>query len=848
LLSFDRFDVNTAISGPDLDNAARIAGIESVPVGPFKLEGRVVRAGDRLEFDAVRLDIAAANLKLNGSINDFRNIDEADLDLTVAGSNVERFRDLLGIPGAATGPFRIDANLNVQPDGEELLDATIETGILSIGVDGSIVGEAPDFVGTTIGFNGKGKNLADFTNLFEMPNPIEEPFSIGGQVRFGEQQIALTSPLELEVGDNRFSIEGTIGHAPLETGTNINARATGQNIARIVAMAGVTEFVPQVAFDIRSGIEITGSAYRLRGLEAKLGDNQLKVDGEIGKAENFVGTSGTFSASGPGLGDLLADTDWFDFSDRPFEISGNAELLADSVRLRGIKANLAGAAATLDADVGLPLETASGQFDLTAAGPDLRAALPVRPSWQPPKAPFNIRAKGSLADGLWTFEALSAQLADATLTGSGVFDEPPDLSRTQLTIAFRAPELAALGALNGRPLPSTRVSIDMGFAGSPKSFSVEPFKASIDDGDIEGSLQAQLDGEIPEVDLRLASNVLNLDALIADEEELTGESVSAVDAEQIMPVDEEPGDGRLIADAPLPLEQLESLNARIDVDIETLVFNKISYTGLAIDGEIRDGRLVIDRASASTPHGDLSAALSILPSVNGANVTASFDGNRIYIGLTGERTPEQVANAPKFNADVDVAGSGRTYREVAATLAGKVAISAEGGRIPNTGLQFFAGGFFQELLTTLNPFVKEEPFTDLKCLVILLDVTDGKIAVDPGLVAQTDKINVAARGEIDLSSEKIDVGFKTQPSSRLSISAAEFINPYLKVAGTLENPALTLDPTGTLVTGGAAVATAGLSVLATAVWDRVFRAKDPCAAAVKEWQKDKKNKKFLGIF
>ena len=32
-----------------------------------------------------------------------------------------RFRQLLGIPGAATGPFRIDANLNVQPGGEELL-------------------------------------------------------------------------------------------------------------------------------------------------------------------------------------------------------------------------------------------------------------------------------------------------------------------------------------------------------------------------------------------------------------------------------------------------------------------------------------------------------------------------------------------------------------------------------------------------------------------------------------------------------------------------------------------------------------------------------------------------------
>jgi hypothetical protein len=51
--------------------------------------------------------------------------------------------------------------------------------------------------------------------------------------------------------------------------------------------------------------------------------------------------------------------------------------------------------------------------------------------------------------------------------------------------------------------------------------------------------------------------------------------------------------------------------------------------------------------------------------------------------------------------------------------------------------------------------------------------------------------------------------------------------------------------------GGAAVATMGVSILATTAYDRVFRASDPCAAAVEQAEKNAeqpKRKKFLGIF
>ena len=74
----------------------------------------------------------------------------------------------------------------------------------------------------------------------------------------------------------------------------------------------------------------------------------------------------------------------------------------------------------------------------------------------------------------------------------------------------------------------------------------------------------------------------------------------------------------------------------------------------------------------------------------------------------------------------------------------------------------------------------------------------------------------------------MDMNIRTTPKRGLSISAGEIINPYVKVVGTLAEPRLAVDETGVLLSGGAAVATGGLSVLARAAWSRLSRAQDPC--------------------
>jgi len=841
LTAFEHFSLTTSVKGPDLGKAMRIFGVDDVPGGPFELAGGVARNDKQLDFDSVRLNIGSAVITLNGQVKDFRNIDDAHLKLQVHGDDVEQFRDLFGLPGAATGPFRIDADLNVQTDGAELLDAVLQTEIASVKVDGAITGKAPAFVGTTLKFDGKGKNLADFTRTYGIPYSIDGPFAVTGEIELGDQQLRTLETISLAAGGETLAVDGTIGFEPLERGTDIQVRATGPNLAQITALAGLTEYVPAVAYELRGGLAIGADGYRVRNLDAKVGKATLKLDGLISRSAGFKGTRATVSAQGPDLAEILQDTESLMFADGPFDVSGNVELLADALHLRQVRVTVAGANATADVDIGMPLESGSGRFDVSTHGPNLHAVVRAREIWTPPEAPFDVTAKGTLDDGLWSFDVLTAKLGQAQLRGSGVFDQPPDLSRTRLTINMKVSDLAALGTFGTRKLPSTSASLEMNFEGSPESFSIDPFTAALGPSDLAGSVIVDLTGEVPVFNTRLKSNVLNLDSLLQGDKKLAAQVDDTADES----ADAAPksADGRLIPDWSLPLESLKKLDAKIDIDATTIIFRGRKNTNFSIDGEIRDGRLVVQKATADTGDGEFTASLNVTPTTSGADVKMQLEGTGIYLGLGPVRSAEDIAQAPKFAANIDLTGSGRNLRELAAGLDGKFRMTNSGGRFANSGLRLLFGNFFQEVLSAVNPFVKKDPYTHIACLVLLINVDGGVLSLDPGLVMQTDKITVAATGDVSLKTETVDIGFRTAPRSRVSISAGELVNPYLKIGGTMLDPRLTMDPTGALVTS----ATLGMSAVASGLWNRMFRSGDPCGAAIEAYEKGKK-KKFLGVF
>ena len=122
---------------------------------------------------------------------------------------------------------------------------------------------------------------------------------------------------------------------------------------------------------------------------------------------------------------------------------------------------------------------------------------------------------------------------------------------------------------------------------------------------------------------------------------------------------------------------------------------------------------------------------------------------------------------------------------------------------------------------------------NFNCIVAPISIVDGKVSSDPNAFVSTERIRLTSKSTIDLKTEAIDMNLRSTPQKGLTISGGEIFNPYIKVVGTLASPRLAIDETGVLISGGAAVATGGLSVLAKATWDRVSRSREPCEDTAK---------------
>ena len=179
--------------------------------------------------------------------------------------------------------------------------------------------------------------------------------------------------------------------------------------------------------------------------------------------------------------------------------------------------------------------------------------------------------------------------------------------------------------------------------------------------------------------------------------------------------------------------------------------------------------------------------------------------------------------------DINLDSTGTDLRTLLGNINGMIFINARGGRMTgNPMLNRLYGDMLQEILATINPFRQSDPYTDFDCIVMPLQFDDGQLTSAPAVFSSTNKIRIGASPSVNFKTEDLRIVVRTTPRRALSISAGELVNPFVQIVGTLAAPRLAVDETGVLIAGGAAIATAGLTVLARGLWDRMKGAGDPC--------------------
>ena len=668
-----------------------------------------------------------------------------------------------------------------------------------------------------------GTSLGALTDAAGIEGIPDKPFEVGATVERVANGFSVQDG-SFHLGGDHINVHGLIGDKPLERDTSIQFDVRAPDLTATLAGFGIdVATLPAGGLDLAGEIRHQGSGFVVRNLAASLAGAAIRLDGRLGAFPGLEGTKLTVRVEGADLSRLLPDDEQFSALNKSYGLSAVVALRDSDLSLDDVEISVGEARLEAGAELGLSPFFSHGNFSIDATAPDMFQLVPALGKISHhERAPLEWHTVGKWADNLWTLDNFFLQLGKGTITASGTFDGPPGFDRTNLRLDWNISSIRNYSILAGRDLPDDPARLKFQLVGSHNTVAVEEFSGVFGDSDITGDFSFRY-GDVPEVRAGFRSDRLNLAPYLpepTDESEPAAEATPAAD------------DARVIPDIALPVDQLRKYAATVDIRIAEMVLRHRTLSDIVLRGTLGDGALLINEFNIKSPRDEnLTGSFELRETGSGAEMLMAVQGSALGFGLPSG-SEEELKALPKYDLETVMHGTGATLRELAASLDGYLRLVAGPGRLRLTALQVLTNDFLSQVIGTINPFTKTDPYTNFECGVILLQVEDGVVSGQPGVVTQSDRLRVFANMEIDLGTEDLDVTISTVARKGVGISFSNLINPYTKIAGTLASPSLQLDPEGAMIEGGTAIATGGLSILAKSFKDRFLSAKDPCGKAL----------------
>ena len=812
LQSLDNIDFDLTASGPDLGRVLRIFGIHQVRESPFMVRLDAKTEGNALIIDEGTMVFADAQVDIQGRMPNFPSIDDASLKLLIEGPDIARFRYVTGLPGAAEGAFRLGFTIDVADDGFEVVQLDIETALGEVR-GRSKLGHPPDFFASTFELRVRSESLERTASAYGVEGLPDYPFEIRGVGEYVEGAIRTQGPLVATVGDVSATVDGFLTFERGVVGSETVFTLKGPSLAELVGAFADVDDVPGQPFDLKGTLQVREDGYRFRQVQGNVGTSTISVDGLLTTRAGLAGTQFTFTAEGPAFEEAMAATE-VAVRDGPYELSGKIKLEPDRIEFDDIELDRQTGHISLDLDLGLPVSERRLKYDVRARGPDVRALLVKIGPFQFKEQPVSIVTKGEMNGSYLEFGEFNFEIGDATMVTQGEIDFAEGAGTSKLSWNGNIPSLGRLATFEGLELRDQPVSLTADLSGGRGELRVDNLLARLGESDVNGKIYFKA-GDVPELSVDVSSDSIVIVPLLEEPE---------------FKYDPEPEfeDGRLIPDIAVPFDELRKLNASFEVDIKALERDALYMRDIEFDMTLQDGVLEVPVAAFKARSGALLARGRLEPTEESGAAMVELIARQFALGMS----EMNLDLAMTGDIDINLRSTGKDLRTLLGNANGEFFMNARGGRVTNIrAIQRLYGDLLQEIFSTVNPFRESDPYTDFNCIVVPLKFDDGIVSSAPNGLVSTSKVLMSGTASVNLESEELQLTVRTMPQRTLSISAGELLNPYVQVVGTLAAPRLAVDERGLLITGGAAVATGGLSILARGVWDRMSRAKDPCKEA-----------------
>jgi hypothetical protein len=817
--------LDLAVSGPDLALLGDLAGIPGIPAEPFRLRLAGARTDGAVTIRAIDLEHGAARLVATGRVGDWDRFADTDLHVVAAGADATALARLAGLPQPVSGPYALRGQIRRDAGTSEAVTLTGVLPFARLAADGTL-GPAPAFHGTRLRLELAGADLAALGRALGTALP-RGSFTAAGDLGWTASGLDLIGTRGRH-RDVQLQLDGRVGGEPLGSSAELRFDIAGPNLTSLrpwVAADIDWAALPRGRYRGRGSLRLRPGEQRLQGASLDVAGHRIELSGRLGQGAGGAGTDVTFRLAGPDLAALRTLAGRPNLPAGAYRAGGGLVLTANRARLRDVDFAVAGASGRVTASVARPDPLAAGQLDLDLRGPDLAALLPDLGTVRPSRDPFTLAARGSWTGDRWNVDrgrlvSGTTRIELGASRGTGL--AAGGTAAGALALRVESADLAATGRLLGLALPAVPLSLAGRFNGNATGVAVSDITGRLGGTDFGGRASLALrraPRQRPRVDIALTSTAVDLDGLLA--------LVPAGDGPVAAAAATGPGNRRIPA-TPLPLDLLDTIDGRITWSAQRLGSQGDQYRDVRLAAGLAGGELALEQLEIASARGRLSATGGIRRPPGAPEVTLALTAEDVLL----EPPSPATAGAPRYAARFAGTARGRDLRELARTLTGRLRVTSTGGSVANSRAAAVFSGFYRDLFEALNPFAKRTQRTEIACVALLLAARDGTLRTAPAVVVRTAEIDVVGTGSVNLASEAIDFNFKTAARRGIGISAGDFINPYIKVSGSLARPRLTLDPKGALVNGGAAFATLGISVVATTLWDRVTRSRDPCGEAL----------------
>jgi len=876
-------NIQFLVNGPNLGALAKVFGLDGLVGDSFKHELNANFEKDHVQIRKATLKTDRDQLAIGGHIGTAEGFAGTELDIHFQSDEAGRWTTIFGQPQQELGPLDLNGTLSADSTGLITIKTNATQAANALQANGSL-GHLPDSIEPDLDITFSSpdpSHLADIAGWDWIP---AAPLAIKG--RFGwKDKLLQLGKVNINLNGDQADIDGQVNLADRYKGSNINLQLDIKNVGALGRLFGDNRF-PDEPVKLTAAIKPEGEGLAFQVSNGNMGRVKLNVTGRIPDLQRPLKMDGDIDISLPRLSAVSFLLPGTQLPDAPFSARGKLASSKNSVQLNNIAVSLADDSATINGTLNLGDHFAGSdlraQLDIRNAGalgrmfgqegfPDqpVKLAAEIKPQGKGLAftvkdgnlGDLQIELEGQIADmaqpmgldarfdiGLPHLDNISflfkgRDLPDVPFSASGSLQNQksqthldkvqltlgkmtasvdgnlfPD-NRFDLSIKAAGPDASALDKLVGTSLPAESFSIVSGLSGNPADFELTDLDVYLGRSKVDGNLAITL-GDAKHFKGKLNSPYLDIGHWYP----------GAADEEKSKPAAKSP---RVFNDAPMMQVTTHGLYIDLDLQIDKLYLENTTLQDVTLGFLLSDQLLELKPISLKGERGGQFVGEYVLDGRGDTpHLRLNLHGEDVRLGLASA-PGQDPSTFPPMEIEVALEGTGTTRHEVAASLNGKLRAYLGSGQYASAGLDRLFTDFITEFFTLLNPFHKTSTTTQLECAVLGADAKAGIVKVFP-LIYHTQYLTTISQGTVNLDTEKIDLAFNSKPRKGLGLSAGTIINPFIKLGGTLAAPAVQLDPAGTITSGGLAVATLGISLLAKSMADRFLSSNDPCGDARKE--------------